>query len=107
MRDISVQELKQLLDSEADAPVLLDVREPWEIERVCLPNSHYIPMRELPQRLAELDPDRETVVICHHGIRSRAAALYMEQQFDFSRILNLKGGIDAWAREIDSQLPIY
>ncbi len=107
MRDISAQELKQLLDSDTEALVLLDVREAWEIERAQLPHSHFIPMRDLPQRLSELDPDHTTVVVCHHGIRSRAAAQYMEQQFQFSDVLNLSGGIDAWSRDVDPNLPTY
>ena len=107
MRNITAQELKQLLDSDDEAPLILDVREAWEIERAHLPNSYFIPMRDLPQRLSELDPDRTTVVLCHHGIRSRTAALYMEREFQFSRVFNLSGGIDAWARDVDPNLPTY
>ena len=107
MQNISPAELKQRLDSDAPLPLLLDVREPWEIERASLPDSRCIPMRELAVRLQELDPDRETVVLCHHGIRSRSVCLFLEQHMQFSKVLNLDGGIDAWARQIDPTVPTY
>ncbi len=107
MRHISPAELKQRLDSGGPPPVLLDVREPWEIERACLPHSYCIPMRELTTRLQELDPDQEIVVLCHHGIRSRSVCLYLERQMQFSNVLNLEGGIDAWARQVDPGVATY
>ena len=107
MRNISPAELKQRLDSDAPLPLLLDVREPWEVERARLPHSCCIPMRELAARLRELDPDRETVVLCHHGIRSRSAGLFLERHMRFSKVLNLDGGIDAWARQVDPTVPTY
>ena len=107
MQNISPAELKRRLDSDAPLPLLLDVREPWEVERACLPHSHCIPMGELAARLQELDPDRETVVLCHHGIRSRSVGLFLEQHMQFSNVLNLDGGIDAWARQVDPAVPTY
>lgn len=107
MQNISPAELKQRLDSDAPPPLLLDVREPWEIERARLPHSHYIPMGELVARLQELDPDQETVVLCHHGTRSRSVCLFLEQHKQFSNVLNLDGGIDAWARQVDPAVPTY
>ena len=107
MRNISPVELKRRLDRDAPLPFLLDVREPWEIERACLPHSHCIPMGELTARLQELDPDRETVVLCHHGIRSRSVCRFLEQHMQFSNVLNLDGGIDAWARQVDPAVPTY
>lgn len=107
MQNISPAELKRRLDSDAPPPVLLDVREPWEIERACLPHSHCIPIGELTTRMQELDPYRETVVLCHHGVRSRSVCLFLEQHMRFSNILNLDGGIDAWARQVDSAVPTY
>ena len=91
MQNISPAELKQRLDSDAPPPLLLDVREPWEVERACLPHSHCIPMKELTARLEELNPDQETVVLCHHGIRSRSVCLFLEQHMQFSNVLNLAG----------------
>ena len=107
MQNISPAELKRRLDSGTPPPLLLDVREPWEIERARLPHSRCIPMGELTSRLQELDPDRETVVLCHHGIRSHSVCLFLEQHMQFSNVLNLDGGIDAWARQVDPAVPTY
>jgi rhodanese-related sulfurtransferase len=87
-------------------PVLLDVREPWEWELCHLPGAILIPMSELPARLAELNKQAETVVICHHGIRSFHAARYLET-VGFDDVVNLSGGVAAWADEVDSAMPRY
>ena len=63
-------------------------------------------MREIPQSAGQLDQEQEIIVICHHGIRSRQVALYLENQ-GFSNVVNLRGGIDAWARNTDRQMPTY
>ena len=89
----------------ADKPLLLDVREPWEYRIVHLEGSTLVPMRQIPQQAEALDPDRETVVICHHGIRSRQVARFLESR-GFSNVINLAGGIDAWARNTDPELPV-
>ena len=65
-----------------------------------------IPMGQITSALNELDPDRITVVICHHGIRSRSVGRYLEQQ-GFEHIINLSGGVDAWAREVDLDMAVY
>ncbi len=104
--EMSPAELRQRLDAEMSAPVLLDVREPWELERAQLPNSVCIPMRELSFRLEELEPQQDTVVLCHHGIRSRIACMLL-QRAGFERIFNLTGGIDAWARQVEPTMPLY
>ena len=106
MRQMSVTELKAYLDNAEDKPLLLDVRESWEY-RVCrLEDTKLVPMRFIPEALPELDPAQETVVICHHGIRSRQVALYLEHQ-GFSNVINLQGGVAAWAREVDPTMPTY
>ena len=64
-------------------------------------------MGELAARLPELDPDQETVVICHYGSRSRSVCLFLEQHLQFSDVINLDGGIDAWARQVDPAVPTY
>lgn len=87
-------------------PVLLDVREPWEYERVHLPDSLLLPMGEIMGRMGELDPAAETVVICHHGVRSLQVAHVLASR-GFSNIVNLRGGIDAWAESVDPELPRY
>src|SRR5215207_7451666 len=72
--EILPQELKIRLDK-GDAVVLLDVREPEEVTIVHLPGSVHIPMGDIPGRLHELDPDKEIIVYCHHGIRSLRVAM--------------------------------
>lgn len=85
---------------------LLDVREPWEYEIVRLPGARLIPLAELPSRLRELDRTLPTYVYCHHGIRSWHAACFLLEQ-GFTEVVNVAGGIDAWAREVDAGLSRY
>ena len=106
MRELTSDECKTYLDQATDKPLLLDVREPWEYRIVHLEGSTLVPMRQIPQQAEALDPDRETVVICHHGIRSRQVARFLESR-GFSNVINLAGGIDAWARNTDTELPVY
>lgn len=87
-------------------PQLLDVREPWEFQTCHLPESRHVPMAEVPKRLAELDSQAETVVICHHGGRSMQVAMFLEKQ-GFRQVHNLTGGLDAWARSVDPSMPTY
>ncbi|MFK7816000.1 MAG: rhodanese-like domain-containing protein [Gammaproteobacteria bacterium] len=105
-KEFSPKQLKEHLEQVTIKPVLLDVREPWEYERCHIDNSKLIPMREVPSAMQDLDPDEEIVVICHHGIRSRAVANYLTQN-DYSKVINLSTGIDGWARDIDVSMPIY
>lgn len=80
--------------------VLLDVREPAEVAAACVPGTLHIPMAQVPQRLTELDPKREIVVLCRSGGRSFQVAMYLHQQ-GFERVANLHGGILQWMREIE------
>jgi rhodanese-related sulfurtransferase len=106
MREFSATELRDYLDRAQRQPLLLDVREPWEFDKARIDGSTLVPMRAIPDRLADLDPQRETVVICHHGIRSRMIGRYLESQ-GFSDIINLSGGVAAWASDVDRQMPTY
>jgi adenylyltransferase/sulfurtransferase len=99
MKEITVQELKQLKDENADF-FLLDVRDPFEYEIANL-EGHLIPLSELPLRLAELDPKRKMVVHCKMGGRSAQAVAFLEQH-GFLNVYNLKGGLQAWLKEIKS-----
>lgn len=104
MRQISAKELQQRLKQ---APVtILDVREPWEYEKAHIEGSVHIPMGQIPQRHNELSPEQEIVVMCHHGMRSLQVSQYLEKT-GFTNIANLAGGIDAWARDVDSNIPTY
>jgi rhodanese-related sulfurtransferase len=107
MNQISAGQLAAwLADAGQDKPLLLDVREPWEWETARIEGSQHIPMREVPARLAELDPDREVVAICHHGGRSQQVAMFLEKN-GFSKVHNLQGGVDAWSRTVDPAVPLY
>jgi len=106
MREFSAQELRAYLDAAAEQPLLLDVREPWEFDKARIEGATLLPMRSVPDRLQELDPERETVVICHHGIRSRMVGHFLESQ-GFSNVINLSGGVASWASDVDQQMPTY
>lgn len=85
---------------------ILDVREPWEHEICRIEGSVNIPLQQLPGRVAEVPDDRRVVVICHHGGRSAQATNWLRQQ-GYPRVINLDGGIDAWARKVDPTLKVY
>jgi len=104
LSEIDPIELKQRIDN-GERPLILDVREPWEIETASVAGTLNIPMGDIPSRLNELDPERETIVMCHHGVRSAQVAMYLARN-GFERVLNLAGGIDAWS-EVDPSVPRY
>jgi rhodanese-related sulfurtransferase len=106
MREFSATELHAYMETAAIKPLLLDVREPWEFDKARIEGSTLVPMRSVPDQLQNLDPERETVVICHHGIRSRMVGRFLESQ-GFSKVINLRGGVAAWANDIDRQMPTY
>ncbi|SRR5579872_1386426 len=87
--------------------VLLDVREPWEFQAAQIDDSKHIPMGDIPSRAhQELDPDEHIVVICHHGVRSLSVTNWLRQQ-GFDKAQSMRGGIDAWSRQIDPKVPLY
>ena len=102
--EISIQELKDLRDKKADI-LILDVRNPDEYA-LCNLGGQLLPMSELPQRFQELNPDQQIVIHCHAGGRSRRATEFLMKQ-GFKRVFNLRGGITAWANEIDQSMPKY
>jgi rhodanese-related sulfurtransferase len=107
MRQMQPAELAQWLAlPEPQRPVLLDVREPWEVAICVIPGSSAIPMGEVPARIDELDPSRPVVCICHHGMRSARVAGFLESR-GFADVVNLDGGIDAWAHDVDPSLAKY
>jgi rhodanese-related sulfurtransferase len=107
MRQLTSDGLKSwLADGGRLAPLLLDVREPWEYQHCCIEGAQSMPMATVPTRLAELPKDREIVVICHHGGRSQQIAAFLEQA-GFDRVHNLQGGVHAWALQVDPTMPRY
>ena len=102
--NITASTLKARLDA-GNRPVLLDVREPWEFELARIEGSKLIPMLELEERFTELDPGAETVVICHHGIRSSYVTQAL-QRAGFEKVINLEGGLDAYSF-VDESVPPY
>lgn len=106
MREITAQQLKDYLQVATPAPLLLDVREPWEYEICHIEGAKLMPMQQIPQTFKTLDPQQEIVVICHHGRRSLQVAGYLERM-GFTRLINLTGGVDAWAHDVDRSMPTY
>lgn len=109
MKEITVQQFKEKLDSDENV-FLLDVREPFEQyqSKIEYENSMLIPVDQLPNRLNEIeaDKDAEIVCMCRSGGRSAKACEFLEQD-GFENVVNLKGGINQWAKDIDSSLPVY
>jgi len=107
VQSITPKQLAERLKTEDSSSLqLLDVREPWEVEICALPGVTTIPMQQIPQRIAELSPELETICICHHGGRSLQVGHYLQQQ-GLEKITNLDGGMDAWARTVDPTVALY
>jgi rhodanese-related sulfurtransferase len=109
--DLTVEELSPqefLKRRAAGAPMtLLDVREDWETQLAPVPSElKHIPMGQVADRLGELDPQQDTVVICRSGGRSLQVARFLTTQ-GFASVFNLAGGILAWSRDVDPTIPQY
>jgi len=102
---VDVEELHAALSNGEDVQ-LVDVRELHEWTLARLDGAVLIPLRELVQRIGELDSARTTVVFCHHGIRSLHAALALRSR-GFEQVRSLRGGIDRWSTKIDAGVPRY
>jgi rhodanese-related sulfurtransferase len=105
IKTMTVDELA-LLRTQDTAPYLLDVRTQNEYEFAQIEGAHLIPLQELAERTDEIPRDKALVIMCHHGVRSLHAAMYLETE-GFSEIYNLSGGIDQWSRSVDSSVPLY
>ena len=112
MQQVQVRDVAALLAQlgPQPQPVLLDVREPWEVQRAALslPGARTvcIPMQQIPARLGELDPSQPILGLCHHGMRSLQVVAFLERQ-GYGHVYNIAGGIDAWAHEVDASVPTY
>jgi len=98
------------LQAQPARPVLLDVREPWEVQLASVRAGDFdllaVPMNQVPARLAELPADRPIACLCHHGVRSQQVALFLAQR-GYGDVVNIAGGIAAWSREQDPSVPVY
>jgi rhodanese-related sulfurtransferase len=105
MKEKSVSELKAMIDSGEDIQII-DVREPHEYE-ICNINGELIPLKEVPGHLDRISKDKVVVVHCRSGARSSSAIMYLEQSHGYANLYNLRGGILAWADEIDDSMAKY
>jgi rhodanese-related sulfurtransferase len=86
---------------------LIDVREPWEFATARVQGGVLMPMGEVPARAhQELDPDEHLIVMCHAGVRSMNVTVWLRNQ-GFEQVQSLRGGIDAWSREVDPAVARY
>ena len=93
-------------DALRDAPLVVDVREPWEIELCRIDGSLSIPLGEVARRMDELPWDRPLVLVCHHGGRSQHAATLLAGA-GFTQVHNLRGGVESWALDVDPTMKRY
>jgi len=103
---MTATELDEWLKSDRESPLVLDVREGWEVATCALPEYKHIPMGLVPLKLDELDPKQEIVVMCHHGVRSYQICRILEAK-GYEKIYNLQGGINAWADLVDPEMVTY
>jgi len=105
IREISALELKSRRDR-GENPVVIDVREDWELQLARIPDVVHVPMSQIPARLGEFQRDAEIIVMCHAGGRSMRVAHFLANQ-GFSDVANLSGGISAWSEAVDATVPRY
>jgi len=104
--EITPEEVKTKID-QGEKFTLVDVREPWEFETASMDGAKLIPMGDIPARAhQELDPEDHIVVVCHHGVRSMNVTAWLRQQ-GFEKSQSMRGGIDAWSRQVDGNVPVY
>jgi rhodanese-related sulfurtransferase len=106
MQSITVTQLKERLEQGNEKPLLLDVREPWEFAICHIEGSRLLPMRQIPNAVNDLDSEQEIVVICHTGVRSLQVCYFLQHE-GFTKVMNLSGGVHAWANTIDPRMPTY
>jgi len=105
IKEISVKELKELQDK-PESCCLIDVRNPAEYEYCNLAGT-LIPMSEITERYEEIPKDTKVVIHCHHGGRSKKVIAWLQDQYGYTNLYNLTGGIHAWSIEIDTAIEIY
>ncbi len=106
MQSLSPMQFIAYRDNSQVEPLLLDIRETWEHEICQIEGALLLPMSRISEHMHKLDKDRPTVVLCHHGMRSLQVAHYLLQN-GFAEVINLEGGIAAWAMDLDPDMPGY
>jgi len=106
MNEISAMLAASQLKEQPAETILLDVREPQELDIAAVDGALHIPMAEIPARLAELDKDQTVICMCHLGGRSAQVTAFLTAN-GFANAVNLTGGISAWSVEVDPNIPIY
>ena len=102
--EISPEEAKQKLDQ--GEAVLIDVREPWEVQTASVAGAKNIPMGDVASRQQELDPEKNILVMCHHGVRSLKVTNWLREH-GYEKAQSVRGGIDAWSKKVDPSVPVY
>jgi adenylyltransferase/sulfurtransferase len=106
MRQVTASELKAAMDAGEDIQ-LIDVRQPGEYQFARIEGAKLIPLGEILNRMNEIDPERETVILCKMGGRSAHAVEALERAGFKGSLRNLAGGITAWSNEVDPKVPKY
>ena len=109
MEQLYPSQIAEWASQQAQRPVLLDVREAWEVQTACAKPEAldwvHMPMQSIPARLNELDKTRPIACFCHHGGRSMQVASFLLQHgFE---VVNVAGGIHAWSAQVDPSIPVY
>ena len=105
VREISAPELNARRER-GEKPLVIDVREEWELQLARIPDVVHVPMNQVPARVSDLSRDAETIVMCHAGGRSLRVAHFLANQ-GFTNVANLAGGIAAWSESVDANVPHY
>ncbi len=105
MKEVTVRELKQKIDNKEDFQ-LIDVREQFEYEMSNLGGEN-IPLAGVIIEAPKISKEKPVIIQCRSGARSAAAIMQLEQQFGYTNLYNLKGGIIAWATEIEPDMQVY
>jgi len=109
MEQIYPAQVAEWASQQAQRPILLDVREAWELQTASAKPEAldlvHIPMQSIPARLDELDKTRPIACLCHHGGRSMQVASFLSQHG--FQVVNVAGGIHAWSAQVDPSIPVY
>ncbi len=104
LKDLNPKEFQDNLISHRHT--LIDVREKWELDICKIEGAINLPMSSIMETFSELDPESSYSLYCHHGMRSMQVANFLLSN-GFKSLFNLKGGIDAWSREVDASVDRY